>query len=108
MSLDNQNNWKRNCKYCPHFDTCKSNKTSEECKIFLDKEITKNLLKSAKDYKYYAISNKWEILATFSSAQQVENYIKNHSNIFQIIYRRETFVNGEIHYGFFHFYHIIK
>lgn len=52
-------------------------------------------MKSVKDYKYYVISNKWEILATFSSVQQVEDYIKDHPNVFQIIYRRETTVNGK-------------
>lgn len=101
-------NWRDNCRHCPHFDQCRSSKSAEECKAFLDKEVTKNLLKFAKDCKYYAISNKWEILATFSSVQQVEDYIKDHPNVFQIIYRRETSVNGKIHCGPFHVYHSCK
>lgn len=93
--IPKKENWRDNCHHCPHFDQCQSSKSAEECKAFLDKEVTKSLLKFAKDCKYYAISNKWEILATFSSVQQVEDYIKDHPNVFQIIYRRETSVNGK-------------
>ena len=106
--IPKKENWRDNCHHCPHFDQCQSSKSAEECKAFLDKEVTKNLLKFAKDCKYYAISNKWEILATFSSIQQVEDYIKDHPNVFQIIYRRETSVNGKIHCGPFHVYHSCK
>lgn len=70
--------------------------------------MTKSLLKFAKDCKYYVISNKQKILATFSSVKQVEDYIKDHPNVFQIIYRREFSVNGKIHYGHFHIYHSCK
>lgn len=44
----------------------------------------------------------------YSSVQQVEDYIKDHPNVFQIIYRRETSVNGKIHCGPFHVYHSCK
>lgn len=47
-------------------------------------------------------------LATFFSVKQVEDYIKDHPNVFQIIYRRETSVNGKIHCGPFHVYHSCK
>lgn len=70
--------------------------------------MTKSLLKFAKDYKYYVISSKWEILATFSSVKQAEDYIKDHPNVFQIIYRRESAVNGKIHCGPFHVYYSCK
>lgn len=72
----NKENWRDNCHHCPHFDQCRSSKSVEECKTFLDKEMTKSLLKFAKDCKYYVISNKQKILATFSSVKQVEDYIR--------------------------------
>lgn len=70
--------------------------------------MTKRLLKFANEFKYYVISRTWKILATFSSVQQVEDYIKDHPNVFQIIYRRETSVDGKIHYGPFHVYYSRK
>ena len=57
--------------------------------------MAKSLLKFAKDCKYYVISNKQKRLATFSSVKQVEDYIKDHPNVFKIIYRREFSVNGK-------------
>ena len=98
-------NWRNNCSSCPYFDQCRSNKTAEECKSFLNRVMTNNLLKFAKDCKYYAISDKCEVLETFSSTEQADKYIKDHPDIFQIIYRKETSVNGEVYYGPFRVYY---
>lgn len=77
--------------------------TAEECKAFL---TTKNLLKTSEDYVYYVITRKGETQASFSSIDLLEDYIKNHSNIFQVIYRKKSMINGKIRYGSFHVYYI--
>lgn len=104
--IPKKENWRDNCHYCPHFDQCRSSKSAEECKAFLDKEITKSLLKTSKDYVYYVVAREGEIQASFSLIDLLEDYIKNHPNIFQVIYRKESMINGKIRCGSFHVYHI--
>lgn len=43
--IPEKENWRDNCHHCPFFDKCKSTKTAEECKAFLDEEMRKNMLR---------------------------------------------------------------
>lgn len=44
--------------------------------------------------RFYAISEKWETLAEFTSTEQVDNYLKEHPETFQVIYRKKISENN--------------
>lgn len=75
------------------------------CERNLNNDCTGYSMNHVNKCKYYAISDKWEVLETFSSTEQADKYIKDHSDIFQIIYRNETSINGEVYYGPFRVYY---
>ena len=50
---------------------------------------------------YYVITEKWDILKRTNSLKEIEKYIKDHPNIFQVICREETKKN----LGPFHVYY---
>ena len=43
--LNSNKNWRDNCIRCPYYDECKSEKSADECKSFLDKIVMNNLRK---------------------------------------------------------------
>lgn len=45
--IEQNKNWRDNCRHCPYFEECRSEKSAEECKSFLDNIAMNNLLKFA-------------------------------------------------------------